>query len=69
MGISLKECEVTTYGLKYDRYWCIIDEKKMKPVANHNSHIVTFLRQQVINTEGKDYAKFGGTPQILRLTL
>jgi uncharacterized protein YcbX len=44
-GIKVQEIEVTPFGIKRDRNWCIIGLKKMKPIANHNNHITTFLRQ------------------------
>lgn len=44
-GIKVTECEVTPLGVKKDRNWVIICKKKMKPVANHNNSIITFLRQ------------------------
>ena len=36
--------EVTPYGMKNDRVWCIMRESKMKPISNHNSHIPCYLR-------------------------
>ena len=44
-GIKVKELEVTPYGIKKDRNWVIIGKEKMKPIANNNSVIITFLRQ------------------------
>ena len=43
-GIKVKSAEVGPLGLKYDRYWTIINVKKMTPCANHNDTIVSFLR-------------------------
>lgn len=43
-GIKVDVAEVQPFGLKNDRQWVIICKKKMKPVANHNSHIITFFR-------------------------
>jgi hypothetical protein len=53
-GIEVDHVELTPYGIKYDRNWVIIDLVKMKSVANHNSHLITFLRQEIIDDkEGK----------------
>ena len=43
-GMKVDNCEITPYGLKNDRNWVIIGCKKMKPLANHNSHLITYLR-------------------------
>jgi uncharacterized protein YcbX len=43
-GIKVDHCELTESGLKHDRNWVIIGKKKMKPIANHNSEIITYLR-------------------------
>ena len=51
-GIEVDSCELTPYGIKYDRNWVIVDLVKMKSVANHNSHLITFLRQEIL--EDKD---------------
>jgi hypothetical protein len=44
-GIKVQEIEVTPFGIKGDRNWVIIGCKKMKPIANNNNHITSFLRQ------------------------
>ena len=43
-GIKRDFLEITPYGIINDRLWVILDKKKLKPVANHNSHLITFLR-------------------------
>lgn len=44
-GIKVDHCEITPFGLKNDRNWVIISRKTMKPLACHNSHLITYLRQ------------------------
>ena len=68
-GISVAQAEITPGGLRYDRNWVIIGKAKMKPLANHNNSIVTFFRISIENTEGAKYAKLGGTPATLTLSL
>ena len=43
-GMKVKECEIGPYGIKKDRNWVIISKEKMKPIANNNNVIITFLR-------------------------
>ena len=51
-GIRVDVAEIQPFGLKNDRQWVIIDKEKMKPVANHNSHLITFLRQIMLPKPG-----------------
>jgi len=44
-GFKVQWCEITPHGLKNDRTWVILSKATMKPIANHNSHVITFLRQ------------------------
>ena len=46
-GCEIDECEITPYGLKKDRNWVIIGRKLMWPLTCANSHIVTYLRQEI----------------------
>jgi len=45
-GLEMEWCEVTPFGLKLDRIWCVMRESKMKPISNHNSNIPCFLRME-----------------------
>ena len=55
-GIKCDHLVVTPHGIKNDRLWVILDKKKLKPVANHNSHLITFLRQ-IIKPDRPDEVK------------
>ena len=44
-GIKVKALELGPYGVKKDRNWTIISKTKMKPIANNNNVVITFLRQ------------------------
>lgn len=44
-GIKVDHLEVSPTGIKNDRIWCMLDKKTKKPVANHNSYLITYLRQ------------------------
>ncbi len=50
-GVKVDHVETTPFGLKQDRNWVIIGVRKMKPFANHNSEIITFLRQSFVDEE------------------
>ena len=56
-GIPVQQCQLTPSGLKFDRNWVIVRKNGFKAVANNNSHLITFLRQELIldpsNTQGK----------------
>jgi len=62
-GIEIDHCEVTPYGLKFDRNWVIVRTSKMKPLANNNSHLITYLRQEFIQS------KHHGQRKVVRLYL
>jgi len=51
LGIKVKWVEITPFGLKLDRNWVIIGTKKMKPLSNDNSEVITFLRQEFVDEE------------------
>ena len=68
-GLTVNQCEITPYGLKYDRLWVIIGKAKMKPLACANSSIVTYLQCSIATADGADYAKVGGEPKTLRMFL
>ena len=68
-GIIVNQCEMTPYGLKYDRRWIIVGKKRMRPLSCSNSHIFTYLRCCIETVDGEDYAKLGGEPKKLRIFL
>lgn len=51
--MKVDHCEITPGGLKNDRNWVIIGKKNMKPLANHNSHLITYLRQNFVKDSNK----------------
>lgn len=52
-GMKVDHCEITPYGLKQDRNWVTISVKTMRPLANHNSHVITYLRQNFVKDSSK----------------
>ena len=46
-GFKVDYCGITPNGPKNDREWVIIGMEKLKPLSCDNSHIVSFLRQQI----------------------
>ena len=43
-GITLAECTLTQFGLEHDRQWVAINKSKLKPISNHNNHLITRLK-------------------------
>ena len=52
-GIKVETAEVWPFGMKNDRQWCILSKTKDKPLADHNSSIISLLRMVLLDDKGE----------------
>lgn len=52
-GIKVDTAEIWPFGMKNDRQWCILSKTKEKPIADHNSGIVSLLRMVLLDDKGE----------------